>query len=166
MNDKTYGTDGIINTVEGESLNKKDFTTTILRIFYILSFLGFITFAILWHIYTNLPICYLFWGSIFTFFSLDVVIRIQRQENIVTIVAVFIFLLGATLNATVILANGGFMPVVDETAETFNIWVVATDKHNLLFLADRFAGFSLGDFIILSSIALRFCNWIVRKIIK
>jgi len=60
-------------------------------------------------------------------------------------------LVGILSNMTVILANGGYMPVVGD-GDSYSIWVTATNKHNLLFLADRFAGFSLGDFFLIGGL--------------
>lgn len=59
-----------------------------------------------------------------------------------------IVLVGASANALVTLANGGVMPVQDASARVYGLWVPAHDGHRLLWLADRYAGASIGDFII------------------
>jgi hypothetical protein len=63
--------------------------------------------------------------------------------------------LGAGMNAAVMLANGGWMPVFDKTTPAQGVWRPAEASDRLLFLADRFAGFSLGDFLILGSTLIK-----------
>jgi len=62
-----------------------------------------------------------------------------------------ISLCGAICNAVVTIANNGFMPV-ESLEDSYSLWVTATNQHHLLFLSDRFAGFSIGDFIIIGGL--------------
>lgn len=60
---------------------------------------------------------------------------------------------GAALNCVVMLANHGMMPVIDESIKKAEgVWRPALTGDHLLFLADRFAGFSIGDFILIGSV--------------
>jgi hypothetical protein len=59
---------------------------------------------------------------------------------------------GIGMNALVTLANDGRMPVLGKF-HPVSVWVVGTGRH-LLFLCDRFHGFSLGDFLIIGGIVL------------
>lgn len=57
---------------------------------------------------------------------------------------------GLTLNATVTLANGGFMPG-RSVQQGFSIWIHG-DGRRLLALGDNYAGFSVGDFLIFAGL--------------
>jgi hypothetical protein len=71
----------------------------------------------------------------------------------------FLLTAGILCNATVTLANGGFMPVavrrpLDHRARS--LWVQRRDGQRLLFLADNFGNdvvrFSIGDILLLAGI--------------
>ena len=83
-----------------------------------------------------------------------------------TVLAVLLFVTGVISNAICVFVNGGFMPVVNGNySSDFSVWVHATGDHRLLWLADRYAGFSLGDFAIFASIFLNTsCSVIGKRI--
>ncbi len=61
--------------------------------------------------------------------------------------------IGSIMNCACMLANGGKMPVrmkpwMHETYINRSVWRTALPSDHLLFLSDRFAGFSLGDIVI------------------
>jgi hypothetical protein len=62
-------------------------------------------------------------------------------------------LAGAAMNATVIIANGGYMPVVG-LEEPMGAWRPADAGSHLLLLADRMAigGFSPGDVVLMAAL--------------
>jgi hypothetical protein len=62
-------------------------------------------------------------------------------------------LTGAAMNAVVIIANGGYMPVVGLDEPT-GIWRPADSGSHLLLIADRmaFGGFSPGDFLLMAAL--------------
>jgi hypothetical protein len=77
---------------------------------------------------------------------------------------------GATLNGVVMIANGGFMPVVGKPdGFEYAIWTSAESRDNLLFLADRMAlgGASPGDFLIalgvFANLLAAVAHWRVRR---
>ena len=100
-------------------------------------------FRILWQFYPSLWACALFWFVIFY----PEFCRIREGSVNWWTVPIFT---GAAMNATVTLANNGRMPVLGNHAP-MSIWVVGTGKH-LLFLCDRFWGFSAGDFFVISGL--------------
>lgn len=55
---------------------------------------------------------------------------------------------GMTCNAAAMLANDGFMPVYGSDVPNPGIHIVGTSDAALQFLCDRFAGFSVGDFLL------------------
>lgn len=67
-------------------------------------------------------------------------------------------LLGMSMNAAVVLRNGGRMPVVGKKLPGLHsVWVRANSRHRWLWLADqsRWFGFSVGDFVLIASLAIR-----------
>src|SRR5579872_6707757 len=70
---------------------------------------------------------------------------------------------GAAMNAAVMLNNGGQLPVVpfgSVRLKSDGVWRPIAPGDHLLFFADRFAGFSFGDFTIF---AFGLVLWRVRK---
>lgn len=59
-------------------------------------------------------------------------------------------LLGALSNALVTLTNDGRMPVVGVLCTSGGPWVPASSAHHFLALADRYLGFSVGDFLLIT----------------
>ena len=84
------------------------------------------------------------------------------------VLAVLLAITGAMSNTICIFANGGFMPVVGGNySADFSVWAHATGEHRFLLLADRYAGFSLGDFAIISCVLLVVsCAVIGKKVWK
>ena len=88
----------------------------------------------------------------------------QKTSGLVGALVV-VGLAGVVLNQVVVLTNGGFMPVVGGGHAAHDVWVTATatSGHKLLWLADRFGGFSVGDFLVLWAIAMQLCEKAVRR---
>jgi hypothetical protein len=63
-------------------------------------------------------------------------------------------LAGAVMNCATMLANGGAMPVLGLIKASHSVWRPALATDHLLFFADRFAGFSIGDFLIFTSMVV------------
>lgn len=120
-----------------------------------------ILFRILWQYYPSLWACALFWGMVA--FSEYQLIQLKRKRKAkINWWTRGIILTGASMNAIVTLANNGRMPVLGQHSFA-SIWVQGDGKH-LLFLCDRFHGFSLGDFFILGGISLSILSWLFRKL--
>jgi hypothetical protein len=116
-----------------------------------------LVWRVAWQLSPGLIVCALFWLAVLRrgidcFHETD--LAWSRRF-------VLLGMVGLGLNATVTLANGGFMPVLDDTVSR-SVWVTATDRHALLFLADQYAGFSIGDVCILGSLLARFVYWCAR----
>lgn len=56
-------------------------------------------------------------------------------------------LIGMMLNATVTIANRGFMPTKNPSLESHSIWAAVAPGHNLVFLGDNYIGCSIGDIV-------------------
>lgn len=106
----------------------------------------------LWQSYPSLWACALFWATVLYAYC------VEYRGNSWTKTLI---LVGAVMNATVTLANGGRMPFLGNSAPV-SIWVAGTGKH-LLFLCDRFKGFSLGDFFIMGGFFLSLLFWLFRS---
>ena len=108
--------------------------------------LGVVGLRVAWQIWPGLLTCSVFWGAclVSDAFSLSALSGGMLLSKILTTS-------GAGLNAVVTLANRGYMPVIG--GSHFSLWVTAkAGEHRLLWLADRFWGFSIGDFAILSGL--------------
>ena len=117
---------------------------------------------------------FVYWGnhpsivSASVFWSLSTVygiLFIITAPSILRRIGWVIMWIGGRLNMIVTLANRGFMPVVGGE-ETQGIWVTATEAHKLLFLADRFWGFSIGDFILMSGLGFLIISLLIGKFMK
>lgn len=117
-------------------------------------------FRILWQVNPSPLSCILFWVAMMMWGVLWVIDNKYRWSKIAKSVS----LCGAALNATVTIANGGYMPVL--SVESFSIWVQSTEVHKLMFLADIYSGFSIGDIVLASGAVLAFGGWIMRKFRK
>jgi hypothetical protein len=116
-----------------------------------------LVWRVAWQLSPGLIVCALFWlaslrWGIDCFHETD--LAWSRRFMLLSMI-------GLGLNATVTLANGGYMPVLDDTA-SLSVWVAATDAHALLFLADQYAGVSIGDVCILGGLLGRFVYWCAR----
>ena len=85
------------------------------------------------------------------------------KPSVVHVVSSGVALSGIILNQLVIMFNGGFMPVVASSG-TFSVWVTATDAHRLLWLADRFHGFSVGDLLLIGSLTIMAAEYACSKV--
>ncbi len=112
---------------------------------------------ILWQIYPGLLFCCLFWIVSMMFDA----VRFRACKSHLESFGASTCMLGALSNAVVTIANNGFMPVPN--VETFSLWVKSTSEHKLMFLADIYAGFSLGDFILLSGVSIVMFAKIIYK---
>ncbi len=104
--------------------------------------LGVIGLRMLWQIWPGLLTCSVFWGACLT----SDAIKLPTLTGAL-LISKILTTSGAGLNAVVTLANRGYMPVIG--GSRFSLWVAASPgEHRLLWLADRFWGFSVGDFAI------------------
>ena len=107
---------------------------------------------LLWNQYPGLWVCGFFWAL----FAALVINRLRHGITPET----FLFALGGGSNALVTLANNGRMPVLfyQGAIGGYGPWVQATSSSHFLWLCDRFDGFSIGDFIMLSAIPVLFIS--------
>jgi hypothetical protein len=112
----------------------------------------------IWQWKPNLWTCLLFWAVAIGFDILNI-----RRNPAVS--WRYFALLGVICNALVTLANGGFMPVLGKSGSFISVWVKANTSHRLLFLADRFWGFSIGDFFILGALLSSLLFWTYGKLV-
>ena len=108
---------------------------------------------LLWQRMPGLTTCALFWGIA------TAVLLLSWPGG----PSQFAFGGGILCNASVTLANGGFMPVAArwrEKGPARSLWVQRESGQRLLFLADnfgnRFIRFSIGDVLLLIGLALSF----------
>jgi hypothetical protein len=113
-------------------------------------------FRYLWQLYPSLWMCLLFWSAI----AAGELQYIRNPSSKINWWSKMPVLVGASMNAIVTLANDGRMPYLGPQ-KAYSLWVMGTGKH-LLFLCDRFDGWSLGDFFILSGIAIAVLFWLFR----
>ena len=118
-------------------------------------------FRVLWQYYPSLWACALFW-SVVAFSEWRYIVYKQEKNKKINWWTRTPILMGAAMNATVTLANSGRMPVIGMPIHSVSLWVQGNGKH-LLFLCDRFHGFSLGDFFIIGGFSLAILFWIYRK---
>jgi len=113
-------------------------------------------FRVLWQLYPSFWACALFWLS---FLAMELMYAC-RGGNKDWQAKTPIFA-GAAMNAAVTLANDGRMPVLGSNS-FMSVWVRGEGKH-LLFLCDRFGGFSLGDFFIIGGALFLILRYFLRK---
>lgn len=107
---------------------------------------------VVWYAWPTLVMSVAFWGALF--------LVIAAWSNFLRKRAIprhciAIATIGASLNALVVLINGGYMPVHGKPAEfQEGIWRSAEQGGHLLFLGDRmsWAGASPGDFFLAAGI--------------
>ena len=116
---------------------------------------------ITWQVYPGIIWCSIFWAVILASNIIEFYAQ-RRKWNYGSYFAAGLAMIGVMMNATVTLANSGYMPVINET-ENHSIWITTTDADNLLFLADKYVGFSLGDFFIGGGIFLMISIWIIAR---
>ena len=63
---------------------------------------------------------------------------------------------GTGCNAAATLANDGFMPVYGQPVTPGGTHIMGTPEASLQFLCDIYAGFSIGDFLLVAGIVLTF----------
>jgi len=100
----------------------------------------------------------LFFVAALTWQALDCYFRF-RPQNIVIIA-------GGILNTIALTVNGGRMPVLGRT-DTARWWKPLTEQSRLQFLCDvLWAGFSIGDLIIVTGILIGIVSYVYRAITK
>lgn len=90
----------------------------------------------------------------------------RRISIIISFFLFFLILSGGLLNASVVHANGGKMPVLDGYTKRRHFGYTESIEVNLSYLSDRFTLdfgryeliYSIGDIIIISGILLSFLN--------
>jgi hypothetical protein len=112
----------------------------------------------LWQYYPEVWACALFWA-----FSLaDEPLR-WRFLGVRRRLCYSMATMGAIGNAVATLANGGVMPVAG-LKEQRSLWVPLTSDHRFQWLCDVHpGGFSLGDYFILSALALLLIIWLAER---
>jgi hypothetical protein len=109
---------------------------------------------LLWQLHPSLLTCALFWVFVAEYwYIVPTDCKINWWSRSLTLAGMF-------MNAVVTLANNGRMPYLGG-GRPRSIWVAGTGKR-LLFLCDRFDGFSIGDFFIIGGIAAAFLFWLYR----
>ena len=118
---------------------------------YWLAPFGILASRILWQRIPGLATCALFWALAVVFLAFAWPVGIPM----------FVFAAGIACNASVTLANGGFMPVAAHrkaAGPARSLWVQRHTGQRLLFLADNFGNrwirFSVGDVLLLGGIVL------------
>jgi hypothetical protein len=119
--------------------------------YYWIAPISLLTARILWQRMPGLPTCALFWGLAVVVLAFGWPVGIPM----------FVFAAGILCNASVTLANGGFMPVAEHrkrAGPARSLWVQRHTGQHLLFLADNFGNryirFSVGDVLLLAGIVL------------
>jgi hypothetical protein len=108
---------------------------------------------VVWQFLPNIYTCLLFWAVVFASLALD-----HSREPFR-----YVRLIGVMMNALVTIANGGFMPCVGTNYSLISVWKPASlTPGRLLFLCDRFGGFSIGDFFIFGSLLLWLAAWSLK----
>jgi hypothetical protein len=121
--------------------------------YYWLAPISLLAARILWQRMPGLATCALFWALAVVVIALGWPVGLPQ----------FIFAAGIFCNASVTLANGGFMPVAahrKQAGPARSLWVQRHTGQRLLFLADNFGNrwirFSVGDVLLLAGIVLSF----------
>ena len=107
---------------------------------------------VLWYALPSLAMSVAFWGALFLVIAgwSSFLRKRAIPRHCIAIAAI-----GASLNALVVLINGGYMPVHGKPAEFHEgIWRSAEQGGHLLFLGDRMSwgGASPGDFFLAAGI--------------
>jgi hypothetical protein len=125
-------------------------------VFFWLTPLALLGTRILWQRMPGLLPCALFWG-------LSAVVLVVLWPFGISQILFGIGILG---NASVTLANGGYMPVAAHrkvSGPARSLWVQRQSGQRLLFLADnfgnRFVRFSIGDVFLLAGIIISFAGY-------
>lgn len=113
---------------------------------------------ILWQCYPTTTACVFFWIIAIICCVSDV----TRQEVIYAKLWRIVAGCGLICNAAVTIINGGFMPCLN-CDHPIGLWIQATDKHYLLALCDRFAGFSIGDIFIAAAWCIGLAGWLAQR---
>ena len=88
---------------------------------------------------------------IYSLIMLALIYRFMKHEGTYGKIKTSIIILGITLNVVVVFTNFGFMPSLNRT-EMYGVWMPMTESTKLNYLGDRFAGFSIGDFILITGV--------------
>ena len=77
----------------------------------------------------------------------------EYRGTLLTVPTSLLFL-GCASNAAAMAFNGGWMPVMGSKLNALGVWRAATVDDRMLWLCDRFWGFSIGDFTIFTAATL------------
>jgi hypothetical protein len=116
----------------------------------VLLFLVAMVFRALWENYPGILFCCAFWATMVLWNAL------LRQ---------WLFFPGALSNAAATIANGGFMPSGGDNPHT-GVYIALTADSNLPYLCDRFAGASIGDFLLLAAILVVVAKLVAGRMLK
>lgn len=120
-----------------------------------------IVFGFMAHIRGGMPLNLGFWSTMLVAMAIQLALSQRRYW-----VRRGLILAGACSNATVVLANGGYMPVFAPGSYPHGIWVQLNVSHRLIFLADINKGSSVGDMLIASGILLALGYWVRGQVKK
>jgi len=94
---------------------------------------------------------------------------LKLHKHLLGKITIALILVGFLLNHTVIIANGGFMPVeatyyyTITQAEQHEYWTALTETHRLPFLADVLLGrMSIGDVMLLCGGTIFLIHWFAQ----
>jgi hypothetical protein len=121
-----------------------------------LGLLAIIVGRIIWQIRPRMATCVLFWLIVSVDKYADRNILAHNKFE-------WLAIIGMLCNASVTLVNGGKMPVMGHRGTFISVWRKARRNDKLLFLCDRFKGFSIGDVLILGSIPLSVIFQLIHK---
>jgi hypothetical protein len=126
-----------------------------------------LTLRLAWGTWPSIWLCAAFWAGAIVVATLWAHVLAQ---NAFRVHGIILMATGATLNGVVMIANGGYMPVIGKPAGfEYAIWASAESHTNLLFLADRMAlgGVSPGDILIavgvFTNILTGIAHWRARR---
>ena len=128
-----------------------------------LTSLPLMTMRVAWYAWPSLAMSVAFWGGLLLVIAGWSAFLRKRAipRHCVAIAAI-----GASLNAIVVLFNGGYMPVHGKPAEfQEGVWRSAEQGGQLLFLADRMSwgGASPGDFFLLAGVMVGVSIGVMRS---
>jgi hypothetical protein len=128
-----------------------------------LTSLPLMTMRVAWYAWPSLAMSVAFWGGLLLVIACWSAFLRKRAipRHCVAIAAI-----GASLNAIVIMFNGGYMPVHGKPAEfQEGVWRSAEQGGHFLFLADRMSlgGASPGDFFLLAGVMVGVSMALIRS---
>lgn len=114
-----------------------------------------------WVTWPGLATCALFWATAFLLVALLIRAKTGAYRWLQALA-----LVGLVLNATVTIANGGYMPVSDYTGPGTSVWVAESDQHVLTWLGDNYAGASIGDLVLAVGVLGQVIVWLGERVAR